>query len=226
MALLDVRNIYKVYGKGDNRVEALSNVDLTVEKGEFVAIMGPSGSGKSTLLHAISGVDKPTSGEVYIDGENIWDKNPDELAIFRRRDVGLVYQQSNLISVLNVMENVTLPILLDNRKFNEERLDNILKHLHLEDRKYFLPSQLSGGQRQRTAIGRALINSPAIIFADEPTGNLDSVNSQEVIEIFKNSNKKLNQTIVIITHDEEIALQADRIVFIDDGKIVRDEVAF
>ncbi|MEG0291644.1 MAG: ABC transporter ATP-binding protein [Anaerovoracaceae bacterium] len=223
MEILRAINISKVYGTGENQVEALKGISFSVKKGEFVAIMGPSGSGKSTLLHILGGVDRPDSGAVYIDGENIYEKTTDELAIFRRRQVGLVYQFYNLIPVLDVAENITLPVLIDGREINQTRVDELIGILNLKERASFLPEQLSGGQQQRVSIGRALINAPAIVLADEPTGNLDSKNSQEVLELFKLSNKKYKQTIIIITHDEEIALQADRIITIDDGIILRDE---
>ena len=205
-------------------VKALDNVSFTVEKGEFVAIVGPSGSGKSTLLHLLGGVDRPDSGKVYIDGTDIYDLNETNLAIFRRRQVGLIYQFYNLIPVLNVEENITLPMLLDGKKPDAERLEKVLEVLRLENRKTHLPNQLSGGQQQRVSIGRAIINNPSIVLADEPTGNLDSKNSEEIIELLKDSNRRYNQTLIVITHDESIALQADRIIAIEDGKIARDEV--
>ena len=216
-------NLYKTYGTGDNAVEALKNVSFSVKRGELVAIMGPSGSGKSTLMHIIGGVEEPTRGIVYIDDIDIYGMSREERAIFRRRNIGIVYQFYSLISVLNVEENIRLPMDLDSKKPNDERVDQILETLHLSDKKKSMPDKLSGGQQQRISIGRALINAPAIILADEPTGNLDSKNSQDIIELFKFSNKKYRQTVVIITHDEEIALQADRIIYIDDGKIVREE---
>lgn len=202
----------------------LDNVSFSIEKGQFVAIIGPSGSGKSTLLHILGGVDKPTSGKVYVDGTDVYAQNDEQLAIFRRRQVGLIYQFYNLIPVLNVIENITLPVLMDGQKVNEERLKELLQVLKLEERQKHLPNQLSGGQQQRVSIGRALMNAPAVVLADEPTGNLDSKNSQEIVELLKLSNKKYNQTLVMITHDENIALQADRIIAIEDGKIIRDEV--
>ncbi|MDD5952225.1 MAG: ABC transporter ATP-binding protein [Oscillospiraceae bacterium] len=224
MELLKVEKLCKTYGKGENMVKALDNVSFTVEKGEFVAIIGPSGSGKSTLLHILGGVDTPSSGKVFLDGIDVYQQNEEQLAIFRRRYVGLVYQFYNLIPVLNVVENITLPMLLDGRKVNPARLTEILELLHLEDRTKHLPNQLSGGQQQRVSIGRALINAPAILLADEPTGNLDSKNSQEIVELLKLSNQKYKQTLIVITHDEDIALQADRIIAIEDGRIARDEV--
>ena len=224
MDILKVENICKTYGSGENEVRALDNVSFSVEKGEFVAIIGPSGSGKSTLLHIIGGVDKPTSGKVYMDGNDIYAQNDEQLAIFRRRQVGLIYQFYNLIPVLNVTENITLPVLMDGQEVNEKRLEELLSILKLEGREEHLPNQLSGGQQQRVSIGRALMNAPAVVLADEPTGNLDSKNSQEIIELLKLSNQKYDQTLIIITHDENIALQADRILAIEDGKITRDEV--
>lgn len=224
MEILRVENLMKVYGRGENEVHALDGVSFSVEKGEFLAIVGPSGSGKSTLLHILGGVDVPTSGKVYMDGEDVFAQNEEQLAIFRRRQVGLIYQFYNLIPVLNVKENLTLPILMDGRKVNQQRLQEMIHILRLEGREKHLPNQLSGGQQQRVSIGRALMNSPAVVLADEPTGNLDSKNSQEIIELLKESNKKYHQTLIMITHDENIALQADRIIAIDDGKIIRDEV--
>ena len=224
MEILRVENLSKVYGKGETQVNALDNVSFSIEKGQFVAIIGPSGSGKSTLLHILGGVDKPTSGKVYVDGCDVYAQNDEQLAIFRRRQVGLIYQFYNLIPVLNVTENITLPVLMDGQKINEERLKELLQVLKLEERQKHLPNQLSGGQQQRVSIGRALMNAPAVVLADEPTGNLDSKNSQEIVELLKLSNKKYNQTLIMITHDENIALQADRIIAIEDGKIIRDEV--
>ena len=224
MEILKVENLSKTYGKGDNEVKALDNVSFTVQKGEFVAIIGPSGSGKSTLLHILGGVDKPTSGKVFMDGKDVYAQNDTQLAIFRRREVGLIYQFYNLIPVLNVSENITLPVLMDGRKVNQERLEELLNILQIKGREKHLPNQLSGGQQQRVSIGRALMNSPALMLADEPTGNLDSKNSQDIVELLKNSNKMYNQTLIIITHDENIALQADRIIAIEDGRITRDEV--
>ncbi|MBQ8814468.1 MAG: ABC transporter ATP-binding protein [Lachnospiraceae bacterium] len=224
MELLRVENLVKQYGKDDNLVKALDGVSFTVNRGEFVAIIGPSGSGKSTLLHILGGVDRPTSGKVYVDGKDVYSGNDEQLAIFRRREVGLIYQFYNLIPVLNVTENMTLPVLMDGRKINQERLKELLKTLGLEGREKHLPNQLSGGQQQRVSIGRALMNAPAVVLADEPTGNLDSKNSQEIVELLKLSNRKYNQTLLMITHDESIALQADRVIAIEDGKIIRDEV--
>lgn len=223
MEILKVENLNKTYGKGENQVKAVDNISFSVEKGEFVAIIGASGSGKSTLLHLIGGVDRPTSGKVYIDGKDIYTLNDDNLAIFRRRQVGLIYQFYNLIPVLNVSENITLPTKLDGRKVNEAKLNDLLKTLGLEKRKNNLPNQLSGGQQQRVSIGRAMMNEPALMLADEPTGNLDSKASEEIISLLRLSNKKYNQTVIIITHDEKIALEADRIITIDDGKIIKDE---
>jgi putative ABC transport system ATP-binding protein len=224
MEILRVENLSKIYGKAETEVKALDNVSFSIEKGQFVAIIGPSGSGKSTLLHILGGVDKPTSGKVYVDGCDVYAQNDEQLAIFRRRQVGLIYQFYNLIPVLNVTENITLPVLMDGQKINEERLNELLQVLKLEERQNHLPNQLSGGQQQRVSIGRALMNAPAVVLADEPTGNLDSKNSQEIVELLKLSNKKYNQTLIMITHDENIALQADRIIAIEDGKIIRDEV--
>lgn len=219
MEILKVENLSKVYGKGDNQVKALDNVSFGVEKGQFVAIIGPSGSGKSTLLHILGGVDVPTSGKVYMDGQDVYAQNEEQLAVFRRRQVGLIYQFYNLIPVLDVTENITLPVLLDGRKVNKERLEELLDILKLKGREKHLPNQLSGGQQQRVSIGRALMNSPAVVLADEPTGNLDSKNSQEIVDLLKLSNKKYDQTLIVITHDENIALQADRIIAIEDGRI-------
>lgn len=224
MEILRVENLRKTYGEGTNKVNALDGVSFSVNKGEFVAIIGPSGSGKSTLLHILGGVDRPTSGKVYLDGKDVYAQNDDQLVIFRRRQVGLIYQFYNLIPVLNVVENMTLPVLMDGQKVNEARLKELLEILQLNGREKHLPNQLSGGQQQRVAIGRALMNAPAVVLADEPTGNLDSANSQKIVELLKYSNKNYNQTLVIITHDENIALQADRIIAIEDGKITRDEV--
>ena len=224
MEILRVENLSKVYGKAETEVKALDNVSFSIEKGQFVAIIGPSGSGKSTLLHILGGVDKPTSGKVYLDGTDVYAQNDEQLAIFRRRQVGLIYQFYNLIPVLNVTENITLPVLMDGQKVNKERLHELLQVLRLEERQKHLPNQLSGGQQQRVSIGRALMNAPAVVLADEPTGNLDSKNSQEIVELLKLSNRKYNQTLIMITHDENIALQADRIIAIEDGKIIRDEV--
>lgn len=223
MDIIKAENLTKTYGSGDNAVRALDNVSFSVEKGEFLAIIGPSGSGKSTLLHILGGVDRPTSGKVYMNGENIYAQNEEQLAIFRRRHVGLIYQFYNLIPVLDVVENMTLPVLMDGRKVNEERLAELLEILSLKDRQKNLPNQLSGGQQQRVSIGRALMNAPSVVLADEPTGNLDSRNSQEIVELLKLSNKKYGQTLIVITHDEQIALQADRVIAIEDGRIIRDE---
>ena len=223
MEFLKVENLYKVYGKGENQVTALDGVSLTIEKGEFTAIIGSSGSGKSTLLHIIAGVDVPTSGKVYLNGQDVYAQNNEKLAIFRRRQVGLIYQFHNLIPTLNVVENMTLPILMDKRTVNKERLKDLLNLLGLEERKNHLPNQLSGGQQQRVAIGRALMNAPQVMLADEPTGSLDSRNGHEIIKLLKESNKKYGQTLLLVTHDENIALQADRIIGISDGKVVRDE---
>lgn len=224
MELVRVENLCKTYGKGENIVRALNNVSFSVAKGEFIAIIGPSGSGKSTLLHILGGVDKPTSGKIYMDGSDVYAQSDDQLAVFRRRQVGLIYQFYNLIPVLNVTENITLPVLMDGQKVNGERLEDLMNMLKLKGRENHLPNQLSGGQQQRVSIGRALMNAPAIVLADEPTGNLDRKNSQEIVEQLKLSNQKYNQTLIIITHDESIALQADRIIAIEDGKITRDEV--
>lgn len=223
MEILKVENLCKRYGEKDTEVVALDNVSFTVEKGEFVAIIGASGSGKSTLLHLIGGVDRPTSGKVFIDGTDIYELNADKLAIFRRRQVGLIYQFYNLIPILNVVENITLPCRLDGKEVKEERLEELLEILNLKNRKEHLPNQLSGGQQQRVSIGRAIVNYPAIVLSDEPTGNLDSKASREIIDLLKMSNQKYNQTVIVITHDENIALEADRILTIDDGKIVKDE---
>lgn len=223
MEILKVENLCKRYGEKDTEVVALDNVSFTVERGEFVAIIGASGSGKSTLLHLIGGVDRPTSGKVFIDGTDIYELNADKLAIFRRRQVGLIYQFYNLIPILNVVENITLPCRLDGKEVKEERLEELLEILNLKNRKEHLPNQLSGGQQQRVSIGRAIVNYPAIVFADEPTGNLDSKASREIIDLLKMSNQKYNQTVILITHDENVALEADRILTIDDGKIVKDE---
>ncbi|MGN8799731.1 ABC transporter ATP-binding protein [Candidatus Merdisoma sp. HCP28S3_D10] len=224
MEVLKAEHLTKVYGSGENEVRALDDVSLYIQRGEFVAIIGPSGSGKSTLLHVLGGVDRPTSGKVWLDGTDIYSQKEEQLAIFRRREVGLIYQFYNLIPVLDVVENITLPIEMDGRKAGQERVGELLALLGLEDRKHCLPNQLSGGQQQRVSIGRALMNAPAIILADEPTGNLDSRNSQEVMELLKLSNKKYGQTLVMITHDENLALQADRVISIEDGRIIRDEV--
>lgn len=222
--MIQVEHLSKVYGKGENEVVALNDVSFSVKKGEFVAIIGPSGSGKSTLLHILGGVDRPTKGKVYFDGVDVYQQKEDQLAIFRRRQVGLIYQFYNLIPILNVLENMTLPVLMDGREVNQEFLTELVATLGLEGKEKKLPNELSGGQQQRTSIGRALMTSPLVVLADEPTGNLDSKNSQEIIQLLKTSNKKYNQTLIVITHDENIALQADRIIAIEDGGIARDEV--
>ncbi|WP_236898650.1 ABC transporter ATP-binding protein [Clostridium beijerinckii] len=224
MEILRIEHLSKVYGIGDTAVKALNDVSFSVEKGEFVAIIGPSGSGKSTLLHMLGGVDRPTSGKVLVDNTDIYNLDETQLAIFRRRQIGLIYQFYNLIPVLNVEENITLPLLLDGHKVDKKQFDEIIKILNLEKRLNHLPNQLSGGQQQRVSIGRALINNPAIMLADEPTGNLDSKNSSEIVDLLKMFNKTFNQTLIIITHDERIALQADRIIAIEDGEIKKDEV--
>ena len=223
MEFLKVENLCKVYGAGENHVTALDHVSLNIEKGEFTAIIGSSGSGKSTLLHAIAGVDTPTSGKIYLDGQDVYAGSNEKLAIFRRRQVGLIYQFNNLIPTLNVVENITLPILMDKRRVNKKRLNDLLDLLGLQERKSHLPNQLSGGQQQRVAIGRALMNAPAVMLADEPTGALDSRNGHEIIKLLKESNRKYGQTLLLVTHDENIALQAERIITIADGKVVRDE---
>lgn len=224
MEILRVENLTKIYGKGENEVRALDGVSFSVNKGEFIAVIGPSGSGKSTLLHILGGVDRPTSGRVLMDGKDVYAQNEEQLAIFRRRQVGLIYQFYNLIPVLNVTENITLPVLMDGQKVNRDRLKELITTLGLIGRENHLPNQLSGGQQQRVSIGRALMNAPAVVLADEPTGNLDSKNSKEIVDLLKISNEKYGQTLIVITHDESIALQADRIISIDDGKITRDEV--
>ena len=224
MEILRVESLTKVYGKGENEVRALDGVSFSVNKGEFIAVIGPSGSGKSTLLHILGGVDRPTSGKVFMDGKDVYAQNEEQLAIFRRRQVGLIYQFYNLIPVLNVTENITLPVLMDGQKVNRDRLKELITTLGLTGRENHLPNQLSGGQQQRVSIGRALMNAPAVVLADEPTGNLDSKNSKEIVDLLKISNEKYGQTLIVITHDESIALQADRIISIDDGKITRDEV--
>ena len=224
MEILRVENLTKIYGKGENEVRALDGISFSVEKGAFVAVIGPSGSGKSTLLHILGGVDRPTSGRVLMDGKDVYAQNEEQLAIFRRRQVGLIYQFYNLIPVLNVTENITLPVLMDGQKVNRDRLKELITTLGLTGRENHLPNQLSGGQQQRVSIGRALMNAPAVVLADEPTGNLDSKNSKEIVDLLKISNEKYGQTLIVITHDESIALQADRIISIDDGKITRDEV--
>ena len=224
MEILRVENLSKIYGSGENEVRALDGVSFSVEKGQFLAIIGPSGSGKSTLLHILGGVDRPTSGKVFLEGQDVFEQDENHLAIFRRRQVGLIYQFYNLIPVLNVVENITLPVLLDGRKVDEERLSELIRELNLSDRENHLPNQLSGGQQQRVSIGRALMNTPALLLADEPTGNLDSRNSQEIVALLKKANRQYAQTLIVITHDENIALQADRIISLEDGRIVRDEV--
>ncbi len=224
MSILQIKNLSKVYGKGDTAVKALDDVSFSVKKGEFVAIIGPSGSGKSTLLHLLGGVDRPSSGKVLVDNTDIYQLNETQLAIFRRRQIGLIYQFYNLIPILTVEENMTLPLLLDEHKVDQKQFSDIASTLGLDHRLNHLPNQLSGGQQQRVSIGRALISNPAIILADEPTGNLDSKNSGEIMELLKMFNKTYNQTLIVITHDERIALQADRVIEINDGKVSRDEV--
>ena len=223
MSLLEIEHLTKVYGKGDTAVKALDDVSFSVGAGEFVAIVGSSGSGKSTLLHLIGGVDRPTSGTVRLQGQDIFERSDEQLAVFRRREVGLVYQFYNLIPVLDVVENITLPVLMDGRSVNADRLAMLVRALHLEGREHALPNQLSGGQQQRVAIGRALMNAPAVVLADEPTGNLDSRNSAEIMQLLRDSNRQLRQTLVVITHDEDIALMADRVIAIEDGRLVSDE---
>jgi putative ABC transport system ATP-binding protein len=224
MNILEVKNLSKIYGKGETAVKALDDVSFSIKKGEFVCIIGPSGSGKSTLLHLLGGVDRPTSGNVLIDNTDIYQLNETQLAIFRRRQIGLIYQFYNLIPILTVEENITLPMLLDEHKVDKKQLDHVINTLGLTNHLKHLPNQLSGGQQQRVSIGRALISNPAIMLADEPTGNLDSKNSGEIMELLKMFNKTYNQTLIVITHDERIALQADRIIAIEDGKLVKDEV--
>ncbi len=224
MEIIRMDHLTKVYGTGENAVRAVDDVSFSVEKGEFLAIIGPSGSGKSTLLHILGGVDRPTSGKVFLGGQDVYAQSEDALTIFRRRQVGLIYQFYNLIPVLTVEENITLPVLLDGREINRERLEDLLQTLGLTDRRGYLPNQLSGGQQQRVSIGRALMTAPAVVLADEPTGNLDSKNSQEIVSLLKQSNRKYGQTLIVITHDENIALQADRVIAIEDGKIVRDDL--
>ena len=224
MEILRVEGLTKVYGSGETEVRALDGVSFSVEKGEFLAIIGPSGSGKSTLLHILGGVDRPTDGKVFMDGVDVYAQTEDQLAVFRRRQVGLIYQFYNLIPVLNVTENITLPVLMDGRVVNQGHLRELIATLRLTGREKHLPNQLSGGQQQRVSIGRALMNAPAVVLADEPTGNLDSRNSREIVELLKLSNRKYMQALIVITHDESIALQADRILAIEDGRIVRDEV--
>ena len=222
MEILRTEELTKVYGEGNNQTVALDHVSFSVDKGEFVAIVGSSGSGKSTLLHLLGAVDRPTSGKVYLNGQDVYANNEDQLAVFRRREVGIIYQFYNLIPVLNVVENMTLPVLMDGRKVDQNRLDELLRVLQLQNKKHSLPNQLSGGQQQRVSIGRALMNMPAIVLADEPTGNLDSRNTQEIVSLLKYSNRTYEQTLIMITHDENIALQADRIMTIEDGRIVSD----
>ena len=224
MELLRIENLCKTYGKGENEVKALDNVSFTVPKGQMAAVVGPSGSGKSTLLHILGGVDRPTSGKVFLDGQDVFAQNAKNLAIFRRRQVGLIYQFYNLIPVLNAEENITLPVIMDGRKPDSEQLEGLLEMLGIKERRLHLPSQLSGGQQQRVSIGRALFTSPGVILADEPTGNLDSKSSAEIIELLRQSNRELNQTMLIITHDENIALKCDRIITISDGKITADRL--
>ena len=224
MELLRIEHLTKVYGSGENEVRALDDISFSVPKGQFLAIIGPSGSGKSTLLHILGGVDRPSSGTVWVDGQDVYAQNEEQLAVFRRRQVGLVYQFYNMIPVLNVTENMTLPLRMDGRKVDPQRLAEMVEILGLQGRERHLPNQLSGGQQQRVSIGRALMNTPAVMLADEPTGNLDSKNSQEIVELLRLSNQKYGQTLIIITHDENIALQADRIIAIEDGRITRDEV--
>ena len=224
MEILRVENLTKVYGEGSNQVKALDNVSFTVDKGEFVAVVGASGSGKSTLIHLIGGVDKPDGGKVIVGGTDVYAQKEEELAIFRRRQIGLIYQFYNLIPVLTVEENMTLPVLMDGRKVNEERLEELLDLLKLKKRRKHLPNQLSGGQQQRVSVGRALMNAPTLVLADEPTGNLDSENSKEIMKLLRYSNRTYDQTLIVITHDENIALQADRIISLEDGRIVGDEV--
>ena len=224
MEILRVENVCKTYDTGETTVNALTDISFSVQKGEFVAIIGASGSGKSTLRHILGGIDRPTSGEVFVNGQSVYERTEDQLAVFRRRQVGLIYQFYNLIPVLNVEENITLPVKLDGRKINKKRLTGLLQALGLTKRRKHLPSQLSGGQQQRVSIGRALMNAPAILLADEPTGNLDTQNTQEIMQLLKTSNKTYKQTIILITHDREIALQADRILEIQDGELIRDEV--
>ena len=224
MEILRVEHLTKSYGSGETEVKALNDVSFRVNRGEFVAIVGASGSGKSTLLHLLGGLDRPTSGKVFVGGTDLYAMNESQLAVFRRRQIGLIYQFYNLIPVLNVLENITLPLLLDGRKVNHQQLAEILDTLSLQNRLKHLPNQLSGGQQQRVSIGRALINNPALVLADEPTGNLDSKNSAEILELLKMSNRKYDQTLLIITHDEDIALQADRVMVIEDGRLIKDEV--
>lgn len=222
--MIKVEHISKIYGKGENEVKALDDVSFSVEKGEFIAITGPSGSGKSTLLHILGGVEQPSSGKVFVNDIDVYAQKEDKLAVFRRREVGLIYQFYNLIPVLDTVENMTLPVLMDQRIVNQERLEELIDLLQLRGREKYLPNQLSGGQQQRVSIGRALMNTPAVVLADEPTGNLDSKNSQEIMQLLRTSNERYDQTLIVITHDENVALQAKRIISIEDGRIVRDEV--
>lgn len=223
MNILSIEHLTRVYGTGDTAVTALNDVSFTVEAGEFIAIIGSSGSGKSTLMHLMGGVDRPTSGTIKLQGQDIFARNDEQLAVFRRREVGLIYQFYNLIPVLDVVENMTLPVLMDGRSVNEQRLSALVRALGLTGREHCLPNQLSGGQQQRVAIGRALMNAPSVVLADEPTGNLDSKNSAEIMSLLRASNKKFKQTLIVITHDEDVALMADRVIAIEDGRIVRDE---
>ena len=223
MNILSIEHLTRVYGTGDTAVTALNDVSFTVEAGEFIAIIGSSGSGKSTLMHLMGGVDRPTSGTVRLQGQDIFARNDEQLAVFRRREVGLIYQFYNLIPVLDVVENMTLPVLMDGRSVNEQRLSALVRALGLTGREHCLPNQFSGGQQQRVAIGRALMNAPSVVLADEPTGNLDSKNSAEIMSLLRASNKKFKQTLIVITHDEDVALMADRVIAIEDGRIVRDE---
>ena len=224
MELMKIENLCKTYGKGENEVKALDNVSFTIPKGQMLAVIGPSGSGKSTLLHILGGVDRPTSGKVFLDNQDVFAQNNKDLAIFRRRQVGLIYQFYNLIPVLDAEENITLPLIMDGRKPDPKHLDKLLEMLQIKERRHHLPSQLSGGQQQRVSIGRALFTSPGVILADEPTGNLDSKNSDEIMKLLQQSNREFEQTMVIITHDENIALQCDRIITLTDGKIVSDKL--
>lgn len=224
MEILRVENLSKVYGKGNQQVKALDGVSFSVAKGQFVSIIGPSGSGKSTLLHILGGVDRPTEGKVFLNGQDVYARNDEQLAIFRRRQVGLIYQFYNLIPELDVEENISLPLLMDGRKPDPKALEEMIHNLGLEERRHNLPNQLSGGQEQRVSIGRALLTSPALVLADEPTGNLDSTRSQEIVTLLRESNRRFQQTLIVITHDENIALQADRMLSIEDGRIVRDEI--
>lgn len=225
MDILKIEHLCKTYGKGENEVKALDDVSFSVPRGQMAAVIGPSGSGKSTLLHILGGVDKPTSGKVFVDDQDVYAQNENRLAVFRRRQVGLIYQFYNLIPVLDVVENMTLPVVMDGRKVNKDRLEELLEILGLSERRHHLPSQLSGGQQQRVSIGRALFAAPAILLADEPTGNLDTKTSKEIIQLLRQSNKDFKQTMLIITHDESIALECDRVIAIEDGRIIRDEVA-